>query len=73
MVEAPNHPHNVARKTFIELEGLDQPAPAPRFSKTVAEVRSSPSLAGEHTDEILNEIGIDAEQIKHLRDQGGVA
>ena len=42
-------------------------------TKTVAEVRSSPSLAGEHTDEILNEIGIDAEQIKHLRDQGGVA
>ena len=67
MWEAPQHPHNVARKTFIELEGLDQPAPAPRFSKTVSEVRSPPALAGEHTDEILNEIGIDSDQIKILR------
>ena len=73
MWEAPQHPHNVARKTFIELEGLDQPAPAPRFSKTVSEVRSPPALAGEHTDEILNEIGIDSNQIKTLRTQGGVA
>ena len=73
MWEAPQHPHNVARKTFIELEGLDQPAPAPRFSKTVSEVRSPPALAGEHTDEILNEIGIDSDQIKTLRTQGGVA
>ena len=45
MWEAPKHPHNLARKTFIELEGLDQPAPAPRFSKTIAEVKSSPALA----------------------------
>ena len=73
MWEAPQHPHNVARKTFIELEGLDQPAPAPRFSKTISEVRSPPALAGEHTDEILNEIGIDSDQIKTLRTQGGVA
>ena len=73
MWEAPQHPHNIARKTFIELEGLDQPAPAPRFSKTVSEVRSPPALAGEHTDEILNEIGIDSDQIKILRTQGGVA
>ncbi len=73
MWEAPQHPHNIARKTFIELEGLDQPAPAPRFSKTVSEVRSPPALAGEHTDEILNEIGIDSDQIKTLRTQGGVA
>ena len=73
MWEAPQHPHNIARKTFIELEGLDQPAPAPRFSKTVSEVRSPPALAGEHTDEILNEIGIDSNQIKTLRTQGGVA
>ena len=73
MWEAPQHPHNIARKTFIELEGLDQPAPAPRFSKTISEVRSPPALAGEHTDEILNEIGIDSDQIKTLRTQGGVA
>ncbi len=39
--EAPQHPHNVARQTFIEVDGVVQPAPAPRFSRTVAEVRSA--------------------------------
>jgi alpha-methylacyl-CoA racemase len=42
MEEAMKHPHNVARSTFIEVEGLRQPAPAPRFSRTVPEVRSRP-------------------------------
>ena len=42
MEEAPNHPHNKARQTFIELEGATQPAPAPRFSRTNPEVQSSP-------------------------------
>ncbi len=39
MEEAPQHPHNVARNTFIEIDGVTQPAPAPRFSRTVPEVR----------------------------------
>ena len=44
--EAPQHPHNVARETFIEVDGVVQPAPAPRFSRTVAEVRrASPQAA----------------------------
>lgn len=73
MWEAPNHPHNIARKTFIELEGLDQPAPAPRFSRTEAEVISSPAIAGEHTDSILKDLGYDESEINSLRDQGGVA
>jgi len=73
MWEAPNHPHNVARKTFIKLEGLDQPAPAPRFSRTEAEVISSPAIAGEHTDSILKDLGYDESEINSLRDQGGVA
>ncbi|MBV9993053.1 MAG: CoA transferase [Alphaproteobacteria bacterium] len=42
IAEAPKHPHNVARKTFVEIEGVVQPAPAPRFSRTVAEVQSAP-------------------------------
>ena len=37
--EAPKHPHNVARETFVEVDGVVQPAPAPRFSRTVAEVQ----------------------------------
>ena len=73
MWEAPNHPHNVARKTFIELEGLSQPAPAPRFSRTEVEVSSPPSIAGEHTDSILKDLGYDETEISSLKNQGGVA
>ena len=73
MWEAPDHPHNVARKTFIELEGLSQPAPAPRFSRTEVEVSSPPSIAGEHTDSILKDLGYDETEISSLKNQGGVA
>ena len=73
MKEAPNHPHNVARHTFIELEGVTQPAPAPRFSRTQPEVQSSPSLVGEHTDEILQSLNLSAEEIEDLKSSGSVA
>ena len=43
--EAPSHPHNVARKTFIAIDGVTQPAPAPRFSRTVPEVQGPPEAA----------------------------
>jgi alpha-methylacyl-CoA racemase len=42
LAEAPKHPHNVARKTFVEVDGVTQPAPAPRFSRTVPEAPVSP-------------------------------
>jgi alpha-methylacyl-CoA racemase len=45
LAEAPRHPHNEARRTFIELGGVTQPAPAPRFSRTVPEVKGSPEGA----------------------------
>ena len=45
IAEAPKHPHNVARQTFIERDGIVQPAPAPRFSRTVAEVQGPPEGA----------------------------
>jgi len=73
MEEAPNHPHNKARDTFIELEGVTQPAPAPRFSRTQPEVQSSPSLVGEHTDEILQSLNLSAEEIEDLKTSGSVA
>ncbi|HEY1613215.1 MAG TPA: CaiB/BaiF CoA-transferase family protein [Rhizomicrobium sp.] len=44
LAEAPHHPHNVARRTFIEIEGVVQPAPAPRFSRTAPEVQGPPQL-----------------------------
>ena len=73
MSEAPKHPHNVERKTFIDIEGVTQPAPAPRFSRTEPEVVSSPSVVGEHTDEVLTSIGFSDEDINTLKTSGAVA
>ena len=73
MSEAPKHPHNIERKTFINLEGVVQPAPAPRFSRTKSEVVSSPSIVGEHTDEVLTSIGLSDEDINILKTSGAVA
>ena len=73
MSEAPKRPHNVERKTFIDLEGVTQPAPAPRFSRTEPEVVSSPSVVGEHTDEVLTSIGFSDEDINTLKTSGAVA
>jgi alpha-methylacyl-CoA racemase len=73
MAEAPKHPHNVHRETFVELDGIVQPAPAPRFSRTPGAVARPPSHAGQHTDEILGEwLGSDAADIAKLRDAGAV-
>ncbi|MGH7821579.1 MAG: CaiB/BaiF CoA transferase family protein, partial [Candidatus Binatia bacterium] len=58
--EAPAHPHNVARKAFVEVDGAVQPAPAPRFSRTPAAVPRPPAVPGEHTDEVLGEWGFSA-------------
>ena len=56
--EAPKHPHNVARQAFVELNGVVQPAPAPRFSRTAAEIQSAPPEVGQHTEEVLRDWGI---------------
>ena len=57
--EAVNHPHLVARETFVEHEGIVQPQPAPRFSRTEASLRLPPSAAaGQHTREALTAWGI---------------
>ena len=73
MTEAPQHPHNKERKTFIDLEGVTQPGPAPRFSRTEPEVVSSPSIVGEHTNEVLSSIGLSEEDISTLKTSGAVA
>lgn len=74
MAEAMGHPHNVARQGFIEVAGLPQPAPAPRFSKTPGAVQRPPAHAGQHTDEILGEwLGLDADGVAKLRASGAVA
>ena len=58
MSEAAKHPHNVARETFIEVDGVAQPAPAPRFSRTGAVVAHGPVVAGENTREVLQSWGV---------------
>ena len=64
--EAINHPHNRARSTFIEVDGVAQPAPAPRFSRTPVEVQGPPPKAGEHTREALADWGLSREEIAGL-------
>jgi alpha-methylacyl-CoA racemase len=74
MSEAARHPHNVARGTFIERDGIVQPAPAPRFSRTPGAVQRPPSHAGQHTDEVLGEwLDLDPDAVAKLRAAGAVA
>jgi len=61
--EARSHPHNAARKTFINPGGVLQPAPAPRFSSTALAIQSPPPLRGEHTEEILDGLNISREEV----------
>ena len=73
MEEAPGHPHNQVRGTFVEVEGIIQPAPAPRFSRTKAEIQGPPPEVGQHTDEVLVEWGFLMDEITDLRSMGVVA
>ena len=72
-VDAPQHPANVERNTYIEIEGLTQPAPAPRFSRTPSEVAHGAHGAGEDTDEVLGAMGFAEPEIAALREQGAIA
>jgi len=65
--EAPQHPHNIARQTFVELDGVTQPAPAPRFSRTPAAVQRPPAKSGEHSEAILADWGFSPAAIDALR------
>ena len=68
MEEAPNHPHNKVRGTFVEVAGVIQPGPAPRFSRTQAEIQGPPAQQpGQDTDAVLSDWGFTAEEIANLR------
>jgi alpha-methylacyl-CoA racemase len=71
--EAPEHPHLAAREVFVSHRGVPQPAPAPRFSGTPTTLRRPPPHPGEHTDEILTELGWTGDRIDALRAAGAVA
>ncbi len=64
--EAPAHPHNVHRKAFIDVDGVLQPAPAPRFSRTPGGVQRGPAVPGDHTEEVLRDWGFSNEEIAGL-------
>jgi alpha-methylacyl-CoA racemase len=70
MDEAPLHPHNLARATFVEVDGVTQPAPAPRFSRTPAQIQRGPDATGEHSESVLREWGFSDERVAHLKAVG---
>jgi alpha-methylacyl-CoA racemase len=65
--EAPEHPHNAARQTFVTRDGVVQPAPAPRFSRSKPELDLPPPEPGQHTLEILAELGYAPERLEEMR------
>lgn len=70
LAEAAEHPDNLARQTFITVDGVVQPAPAPRFSDTPAGPVSSPPRIGEHTIGALADWGVPAEDLAALQQRG---
>lgn len=60
LADAPEHPHMQAREAFVTVDGVLQPAPAPRFSRTPAAVQRPPANPGEHTADILRDWGVTA-------------
>ena len=71
--ESTRHPHAVARGTFVDIDGLVQPAAAPRMSATPGQVSRPPVLPGEHSREALVDWGLDAEEVDALIASGAVA
>ncbi len=72
MSEALDHPHNVARESFVELDGYKQPAPAPRFTGTPTKVTMGASSPGQHTRETLKAWGLAADEVARLEAAGAV-
>jgi len=73
MDEAPKHPHNAERKTFVEPFGVVQPNAAPRFSRTAGAVNGAPAMAGKHSTEVLESWGIAADRRERFLKAGAVA
>ncbi len=68
--DAPTHPHNQHRQAFVKVDGVTQPAPAPRFSRTPPEVRSGARRPGEDSETVLRDCGFGAEEIRKLQTKG---
>jgi alpha-methylacyl-CoA racemase len=72
MAEAPQHPHNRERGSFIEVAGVSQPAPTPRFNRTTPQAPRAPTPAGSDTDAVLRAAGYSESQIHSLRERGAL-
>jgi alpha-methylacyl-CoA racemase len=72
ILEAPEHPHNKHRGTFLDVEGVMQPAPSPRFSRTEAQVSHPARVPGEDTRDVLTDIGLGNDAIRALEEAGVV-
>ena len=72
MAESISHPHNVQRGTFVNIDGIVQPAPAPRFSRTEAVVKGPPCRSGQHSQEVLSDWGFTEEEVQALIEGGAV-
>ncbi|MBL4808200.1 MAG: CoA transferase [Rhodobacteraceae bacterium] len=70
LTEAPQHPHNISRNTYVQLDGYAQPAPAPRFSRTPSTIRHGQHPVGADTENVLREFGFSSADIAALRDNG---
>ena len=70
--EAPRHAHNVARQTFVEVAGVTQPAPAPRFSKTPGAIQGPPPAIGAHDQEALKDWGFSEADLAALKANGAI-
>ncbi len=70
--ETASHPHNAARQTFVELDGVVQPAPAPRFSATPGAIQAPPPAIGAHNDEAFADWGFAAADIETLKTVGAL-
>ncbi|WP_277453205.1 CaiB/BaiF CoA-transferase family protein [Janibacter sp. DB-40] len=73
MDEAPHHPHNRARRAFVEVDGVTQAAPAPRFSGTPTGMPQGAPPVGRDTHAILAELGIDEPTIRTMHENGAIA
>jgi alpha-methylacyl-CoA racemase len=71
--EAPDHPHNKARNSFQEIDGVMQQAPAPRFSRTTPEISHGARIPGEDTVSVLKDYGFSSDEIDTLSADGVIA
>jgi len=71
--EVPNHPHNVHRASFVDVGGTQQPAPAPRFSRTAPAAPAPAAHPGEHTDAALADWGFSESEREQLRQSKAIA